>query len=844
MKKRIVSFFVMVCMVFSLLPMNIFAATETNSSNSLKILPYRPVASIIYNGHTYGIYNNPTEITTWEDAEEFCENLDGHLATITSSEENIALFNFIRENNYTDVYFGLYAPDGDNKSWQWVTGELLNYTAWGDGEPNKDNPNEKYTMFFKDYTHTDKYWNDGDFGVRTGGGSKAFICEWDYETGEHIEVFSDHSSFSASVGDKVTINAAIYENGVRTDTAEKMKITVSDSSIASVTVQSHWKSGYTTFFLDTKKTGTVYVTITAKDGKLFKRFPVTVTTRYPDSYTIYNVPDFKVYDNRDFTTNFYNLNGIYVDGYKKETKTDGSADVEFMAYNQRFMHGIVEIHDADDNLITAQLITKNSTRGKNIKSTVIDNSYYLFMDFASGDVLTYRQSDYTARTSISVNVPKGGYLIITNNPKKSPLLGVINGIDVGFTMYSTYTDTVKWTDSTSYKFSNELSATLVNKAVAKPSTQKMLSAEFSKIPSKLQESLQPNQFPTKKVVDSFLNNLTEILNGDDINNAIASVAVDIGCDALIDAVTDMVDVFGALDTIFTLTKITDALTAMCNFSDSFFTSQSIYIHVPNDNSAAIGRVRVNSKDLDDNTTLSIDSYDDYELEHFVDIRHRLDDVKYKDVKNITLVKDGKETQPTTPATVTIDIDDDAVQYSNLNVYRCSENGFMTKMDAKRVGNQMIFTTDHFSIYAIVEGELAEIDSDTAFETTPDAGWYFDTENSDENLKEGIIAFNSFFKYYENYNNSVETYGMYIYRFGMEDNKITLSAASVDELMGESGEFYATVEDIPYTEFESEIIAVPYVIINGEAIIGKACSYTVSEGNKELNSKGEGNNEIQ
>lgn len=127
-----------------------------------------------YNGHYYKIYNN---CNTWEEALRYCETLGGHLATITSAEENDALFNYIKASGYDNAYFGFTDKDNEGE-WKWVTGEVVDYTNWSLGEPNNDgNGEENYAEFY--YKFTDGTWNDGNFNNGTTNDSCNFICEWD-----------------------------------------------------------------------------------------------------------------------------------------------------------------------------------------------------------------------------------------------------------------------------------------------------------------------------------------------------------------------------------------------------------------------------------------------------------------------------------------------------------------------------------------------------------------------------------------------------------------------------------------------------------------------------------------
>jgi len=129
--------------------------------------------SRLYNGHTYQIFS--INIATWEDVNLYCKELGGHLATITTPEENNFLFEMMLDCGYQNAYFGL--SDSENEGdWKWVTDELFSYSNWHSGEPNSENSSENYAMFF--YKFSDGTWNDGDFNNNMNG-NITFICEWD-----------------------------------------------------------------------------------------------------------------------------------------------------------------------------------------------------------------------------------------------------------------------------------------------------------------------------------------------------------------------------------------------------------------------------------------------------------------------------------------------------------------------------------------------------------------------------------------------------------------------------------------------------------------------------------------
>jgi formylglycine-generating enzyme required for sulfatase activity len=128
---------------------------------------------------------------SWTEAKAFCENLGGHLATITSEEEQVFIENLLaREGSKNCYWLGGYC--GDDLIFQWVTGENFSYTKWSPGQPDNssyhggqdkidiwrvDDPNNgSVRANFWDDTHDNVVSNPryGDFDKQRG-----FICEYE-----------------------------------------------------------------------------------------------------------------------------------------------------------------------------------------------------------------------------------------------------------------------------------------------------------------------------------------------------------------------------------------------------------------------------------------------------------------------------------------------------------------------------------------------------------------------------------------------------------------------------------------------------------------------------------------
>lgn len=85
-----------------------------------------------FNGHRYYVSNSTS---SWSDAKLACEAVGGHLASITSQEEN----NFISSNFGSLAWIGTRTDYQHNGVWIWVSGEPVTYTNWGPGQPDNWN---------------------------------------------------------------------------------------------------------------------------------------------------------------------------------------------------------------------------------------------------------------------------------------------------------------------------------------------------------------------------------------------------------------------------------------------------------------------------------------------------------------------------------------------------------------------------------------------------------------------------------------------------------------------------------------------------------------------------------
>lgn len=151
------------------------------------------------NGHTYEMVSCGSitfDAAKIAASEKTLEGFDcyGHLATISSAEENTFIINAF--DGISQKWIGAYqdSPVDKETGWQWVTGEPWSYTNWDAGEPN----NFLYSAYgYEDtLTYANEYgiWNDAPHGWLYSNGG--YIVEYD---GRQILIDIKPGSFPNSI---------------------------------------------------------------------------------------------------------------------------------------------------------------------------------------------------------------------------------------------------------------------------------------------------------------------------------------------------------------------------------------------------------------------------------------------------------------------------------------------------------------------------------------------------------------------------------------------------------------------------------------------------------------------
>ena len=128
---------------------------------------YIPVATAEYKGNIYMLFD---EDVLFSGAVKKCEQLGGHLVTVTSQDEQKIINQLIAKGGRNNYWIAMSDVGKKSGSYYWITGEAKGYTNWIEGQPNA-NKGENGVIVQKNYSGG---WNDIATNLNTQVG---FICE-------------------------------------------------------------------------------------------------------------------------------------------------------------------------------------------------------------------------------------------------------------------------------------------------------------------------------------------------------------------------------------------------------------------------------------------------------------------------------------------------------------------------------------------------------------------------------------------------------------------------------------------------------------------------------------------
>lgn len=147
-----------------------------------EIINCEPTVIAYQDDHLFALYDYPL---SFAEAKKFCEVSGGHLATITSQEENKFITDKLLKYGRGDKYWLGGTDENTEGKWRWLYGsEPFSYTNWKLDEPNNDLDRENYLQIY-----LSGEWNDGkDWGYQYCG----FILEIEKRSPEKVTEYNNH----------------------------------------------------------------------------------------------------------------------------------------------------------------------------------------------------------------------------------------------------------------------------------------------------------------------------------------------------------------------------------------------------------------------------------------------------------------------------------------------------------------------------------------------------------------------------------------------------------------------------------------------------------------------------
>lgn len=130
----------------------------------------------------------------------------------------------------------------------------------------------------------------------------------------------------------------------------------------------------------------------------------------------------------ELLTNFYDVNGLYVNNYEATQNDDGSWSVSFDVYNARYYNASVDVYDANGTWVESKRIKKYHDIASLWDTG--ESAVLLIRDLVTGKALSYQADAGQELTEIrDVQVPAGGYLVIGNAAAHSPGVFLYNAAE-------------------------------------------------------------------------------------------------------------------------------------------------------------------------------------------------------------------------------------------------------------------------------------------------------------------------------------------------------------------------------------------------------------------------------
>lgn len=580
------------------------------------------------------------------------------------------------------------------------------------------------------YYGTEEQWDT--LKSNTDSSNTYFLDATVHIKDEPFIVLSDIPSMNIEIGDTITLSAGVRVDQNTFGNASGVTFQLANGSTLDI-VDSGTEDGLFWVRFKGVYAGTTYITF--HDSISGQKVAVTVTVS-ENNYFTYNIADVPEQYIEDFPTNFYNVNGLYIDNYQCEVRSyedpvTGAkkyydARVSFDVYNTNYTYAIVEVYGFNGELTNAVLIDKRKDYTDSIYGVLGEGTAATVRGVITGDLLNYRGEHNSTLTSVEIDIPSDGYIKITSDPLESDILAIVNCVDM-FLSIKSLAGELKGMDFTSFA-DTDFAETFTKKLVADAALSN-LKKDGAKVFEKLFVDMGKGLVITPKTVgdfaDTLYKQLTELNLMDVVKDSLLASGISLGENIFI-------EIFGkagkAMEMVFMMGKVSHVALA---YNDLAMSLHGGAIRISNQgggNRSAMG-VTVRATDTYDkfDTGVALQTYKVELDEELLNLVKNADEESYELLTKgisrtyeISLMQNGKKIQHAGDVEVHIPIPEDIRSLpigGNVKVYRIEENGTLTDMDAVVEDDAIMFTTEHFSLYTVVGYGADETEGTTADSST-------------------------------------------------------------------------------------------------------------------------------
>ena len=538
--------------------------------------------------------------------------------------------------------------------------------------------------------------------------------------------FMNRSSNYIDVGSTAELHVGYFLNNKITYNASRRYIyTLSNSGVISI-ADNGWSNRYgQKLSITAKREGMSTITVTDPVSGESAALDIYVSPK-ESAWTFYNIPQIEKESGK--ITNFYNFSGMVIDDFSYEEHKDSSGIVDYYnvkmnIYNTNNLYGAVTSYYADGRICGYHVIDRKNDFEKSFVDSCKQLYYSIGDRYTHGDLyyLILNKSYYSGK-SISkltevneIEVPVGGYLSISNNIDISPVVAVANYsgliIESVVLMKSLLNlkDNEAWFEKVEATVINEAIDDLINKNLEKSFTKSAQIAVKN-------INVNDNNFIARlyEVGVKLTANLGENF-AEQIEKRFFEVS---GLASMGESIFKKVLPTGwIIDSLYTLNEGFDFTLFLNQYIRSVDRPSGIDIYAPKTSSIFESNgVRIDAGETSDDTVIHAYTIADMSAAGIDSSTFKNEASYYGDkykTYNITLYKNGAESQPESTVTVQIPVPNN-FRGMSTRVYRNNEDGTITDMNARFVDGYMIFETNHFSYYSIVDESAPEFSADLHF----------------------------------------------------------------------------------------------------------------------------------